>query len=172
MTPGSGCSRSGKNLSFYGVDLALMATTHPAQIRELLNTVYQLTADGVLPQPETTHYPLADAATAIRVMGAAEHTGKLLLSVPKVGHSNVVVPPEQAKVFRRDGSYIITGGLGGLGLFLAAKMAAAGCGRIVLNSRSESKPEALVEIERMRAAGTEVESSAETSRCRRPSTVW
>ncbi|WP_179473477.1 sulfolipid-1 biosynthesis phthioceranic/hydroxyphthioceranic acid synthase [Mycolicibacterium vinylchloridicum] len=146
-----------RNLSFYGVDLALMATTHPEQIRELLTTVYRLTADGVLPQPETTHYPLADAATAIRVMGAAEHTGKLLLSVPKVGHSSVVVPPEQAKVFRRDGSYIITGGLGGLGLFLASKMAAAGCGRIVLNSRSEPKAEALAEIARMRAAGTEVE---------------
>ena len=90
-------------------------------------------------------------------MGAAEHTGKLLLSVPKVGHSNVVVPPEQAKVFRRDGSYIITGGLGGLGLFLASKMAAAGCGRIVLNSRSEPKADALAEIARMRAAGTEIE---------------
>lgn len=146
-----------RNLSFYGVDLALMASTHPEQIRELLDTVYRMTAEGVLPQPETTHYPLADAATAIRVMGAAEHTGKLLLSVPKVGHSNVVVPPEQAKVFRRDGSYIVTGGLGGLGLFLASKMAAAGCGRIVLNSRSEPKPEALEEIVRMRAGGTEVE---------------
>jgi polyketide synthase 5 len=77
--------------------------------------------------------------------------------VPKVGHSTVVVPPEQARVFRRDGSYVITGGLGGLGLFLGAKMAAGGCGRIVLNSRSQPKPEALEEIARMRAAGTEVE---------------
>ncbi len=146
-----------RNLSFYGVDLALMCTTHPAQIRELLDTVYRLTADGVLPQPETTHYPLAEAATAIRVMGAAEHTGKLLLSVPRVGHSQVAVPPEQAPVFRADGSYIVTGGLGGLGLFLAAKMSAAGCGRIVLNSRSMPNPEALEEVERMRAGGTEVE---------------
>jgi polyketide synthase 5 len=146
-----------RNLSFYGVDLALMATTHPEQVRDLLSTVYRLTAEGVLPLPETTHYPLADAATAIRMMGAAEHTGKLLLSVPKAGHSTVVVPPEHARVFRRDGSYIVTGGLGGLGLFLGAKMAAGGCGRIVLNSRSQPKPEALEEIARMRAAGTEVE---------------
>jgi len=146
-----------RNLSFYGVDLALMCSTHPARIRELLATVYRLTADGVLPQPETTHYPLAEAATAIRVMGAAEHTGKLLLSVPRVGHSQVVVPPEQAPVFRADGSYIITGGLGGLGLFLAAKMSAAGCGRIVLNSRSRPTPEALADIEHMRAEGTEIE---------------
>ena len=146
-----------RNLSFYGVDLALMCTTHPAQIRNLLTTVYQLTAEGVLPQPETTHYPLADAATAIRVMGAAEHTGKLILSIPRTGHSTVVVPPEQAQVFRPDGAYIVTGGLGGLGLFLASKMSAAGAGRIVLNSRSMPKPEACEQIERMRSCGTEVE---------------
>ena len=146
-----------RNLSFYGVDLALMCATHPARIRELLDTVYRLTAEGVLPQPETSHYPLAEAATAIRVMGAAEHTGKLILSIPRVGHSHVIVPPEQARVFRADGAYIVTGGLGGLGLFLTAKMAAAGSGRIVLNSRSRPKPAALAEIARMRAAGTEIE---------------
>lgn len=146
-----------RNLSFYGVDLALMCSTHPARIRELLDTVYRLTAEGYLPRPETTHYPLAEAATAIRVMGAAEHTGKLILTVPRVGHSTVVVPPEQAQAFRADGAYIVTGGLGGLGLFLAGRMADAGAGRIVLNSRSAPKPDALAEIARMRAGGTEVE---------------
>jgi polyketide synthase 5 len=146
-----------RNMSFYGVDLALMCSTHPDQVRELLNTVYRLTAKGVLPHPQATHYPLTEAAAAIRAMSAAEHTGKLILSVPRVGHSTVVVPPEQARVFRRDGSYIVTGGLGGLGLFLAAKMADAGAGRIVLNSRSAPKPAAMAEIERMRAQGTEVE---------------
>ncbi len=146
-----------KNLSFYGVDLALMCSTQPAVIRELLNTVYRLTAKGVLPHPEAVHYPLTEAATAIRAMSEAEHTGKLILSVPRIGHSTVVVPPEQARVFRRDGSYIVTGGLGGLGLFLAGKMAEAGAGRIVLNSRSAPKHAALAEIERMRSAGTEVE---------------
>ncbi len=157
-----------RNLSFYGVDLALMCSTHPARIRELLDTVYRLTAEGYLPQPETTHYPLAEAATAIRVMGAAEHTGKLILSIPRVGHSTVVVPPEQTTVFRSDGAYIVTGGLGGLGLFLAGKMAEGGAGRIVLNSRSAPKADALAAIARMRAGGTEVEvvsgdiASAET----------
>ncbi|HQC76312.1 MAG TPA: sulfolipid-1 biosynthesis phthioceranic/hydroxyphthioceranic acid synthase [Mycobacterium sp.] len=146
-----------RNLSFYGVDLALMCTTHPERIRELLDTVYRLTAEGYLPQPETTHYPLADAATAIRVMGAAEHTGKLILSVPRVGHSTVVVPPQQAQVFRPDGAYIVTGGLGGLGLFLANKMAEGGAGRIILNSRSAPKGKALDTLMRMRALGTEVE---------------
>jgi len=54
-----------RNLAFYGVDLALMSVSHPQQVRTLLKKVYGLTADGSLPTPESTHYPLADAATAI-----------------------------------------------------------------------------------------------------------
>ena len=76
-----------RNLAFYGVDLGLMSVSHPGQVRELLNTVYKLTADGVLPMPESTHYPLTEAATAIRVMSAAEHTGKLVLDIAHAGRA-------------------------------------------------------------------------------------
>ena len=145
-----------RNLAFWGVDLGLMSVSHPQQVSEILSTVYRLTAEGVLPMPESTHYPLAEAATAIRVMSAAEHTGKLILDIPQAGRSSVVLPPEQAPVFRRDGSYIITGGLGGLGLFLAEKMAAAGAGRIVLSSRSEPTVKALETIELVRSIGSDV----------------
>ena len=145
-----------QNLAFYAVDLGLLAYSHPDRLRDLLNTVYQLTADGVLPMPESTHYPLADAATATRVMSGAQHTGKLVLDVPHAGRSSVMVPPAQAQVFRRDGAYLITGGLGGLGLFLAEQMAAAGCGRIVLSSRSQPTSEALETIECIRAIGADI----------------
>jgi acyl transferase domain-containing protein/acyl carrier protein len=145
-----------RNLSFYCVDLTLLATSHPERIRQLMRTVYGLVADEVLPVGEHTEYPLGKATTAIRTMSAAEHTGKLVLSVPRIGHSNVVVPPARARTFRRDGAYIITGGLGGLGLFLADRMAAAGCGRIVLTSRSEPGPRAQEAIARMRASGADV----------------
>lgn len=145
-----------QNLSFYGVDVGLLSVSHPAVVRELLNTVYRLTAEGTLPMPQSTHYPLAEAPTAIRVMSAAEHTGKLILDIPRAGRSSVVLPPEQAQVFRRDGSYIITGGLGGLGLFLAEKMALAGCGRIVLSSRSEPNQKVLETIELVQAIGSDV----------------
>ena len=146
-----------RNLTFHDVDLALMSESHPKQIGDLLGTVYRLVADGELPLPESTRYPLGDAAAAVRVMSAAEHTGKLVLDVPADRAHSVVVPPEQARAFRHDGSYIVTGGLGGLGLFLAEKMAAAGCGRIVLSSRSQPSPKALETIERIRAMGTDVE---------------
>lgn len=149
-----------RNLTFYALDLALMSFSHPDRLRELLNTVYRLTADGELPMPESRHYALADAATAIRVMSGAQHTGKLVLDIPHTGRSRVMVPPAQVGVFRSDGAYIITGGLGGLGLFLADKMASPGsepgCGRIVLCSRSQPNPEARAMIERIRGTGADV----------------
>jgi polyketide synthase 5 len=99
---------------------------------------------------------LAEAATAIRQMGSAKHIGKLVLDVPHAPRSSVVVPPEQVPVFRADGSYIITGGLGGLGLFLAEKMADAGCGRIVLTSRSEPNVRAQEIVELIRSTGADI----------------
>jgi polyketide synthase 5 len=146
-----------RNLTFHYVDLALMSESHPRRVGDLLGTVYRLVADGELPSPESTHYPLGDAATAVRAMGAADHTGKLVLDAPRGGHTNVVIPPEQARPFRHDGSYIVTGGLGSIGLFLAETMATAGCGRIVLSSRSRPGRKALETIELMRAMGTDIQ---------------
>ncbi|MCV7028980.1 sulfolipid-1 biosynthesis phthioceranic/hydroxyphthioceranic acid synthase [Mycobacterium sherrisii] len=149
-----------RNLSFYAVDLALLTHTHPGRVQQLLRTLYQRIADGELPVPTCTEYPLSEAATAIRVMSGAEHTGKLVLTVPRAGRTDAVLLPERAPVFRNDGAYIVTGGLGGLGLFLAGQMASrngkAGCGRIVLTARSAPTPKARQAIERLRANGTDV----------------
>ena len=146
-----------RNLTFYAVDLGLMGITHPDEVHQLLGKVYQLTADGSLPMPESTHYPLDDAAAAVRLVGGAGHTGKVVLDVPRTGRSVASVPPADVQVFRPDGSYVVTGGVGGLGLFLASEMAAAGCGRIVLNSRSAPNAEAQEAIDRIRATGADVQ---------------
>jgi polyketide synthase 3/4 len=81
----------------------------------------------------------------------------VVLDVPREGKSVALVPPGLARVFRSDGAYIITGGIGGLGIFLAGEMARAGCGRIVLNSRSEPSDEAQQAIDRLRAAGADIQ---------------
>ena len=146
-----------RNLTFYAVDLGLMGITHPDEVHQLLGRVYQLTADGALPMPTSTHYPLADAAAAVRLVGGAGHTGKVVLDVPRTGRSVAAVPPADARVFRPDGAYVVTGGVGGLGIFLATEMAAAGCGRIVLNSRSAPNAAAQEAIDRIRATGADVQ---------------
>ncbi len=55
--------------------------------------------------------------------------------VPRVVHA--VEPQSDPLILRGDGSYLITGGLGGLGLQIADWMAARGAGHIVLLSRRD-----------------------------------
>ena len=145
-----------RNLAFYYADLLLMSTSAPDKIGNLLRTIYSSVADGTLPTPEYSVRPLSEADSAIREMSAAQHTGKLVLTLPHGQQTDVAVPPTKAGVFRKDGSYIVTGGVGGLGLFLAAVMASAGCGRIVLSSRSQPNAQAQKTIERLRSNGADV----------------
>ena len=48
---------------------------------------------------------------------------------------------KQDPVVRPDGAYVVTGGLGGIGLVVARWLVDSGAGRIVLNGRSEPSDE-------------------------------
>ncbi|OBF83049.1 polyketide synthase [Mycobacterium sp. 852002-51163_SCH5372311] len=151
-----GLSSFRRNLTLYALDLEGLARSHPSRLHRLLSTVYQLTADGVLPLPRCRHYPLTEACTALELMSNARHTGKLVLDIARTGTSQVRVPPDQARVFRNNGGYIVTGRPDGVEMSLVERMAAAGCGRIVLCSRSQPTSESLARIESIRAGGADV----------------
>jgi len=57
---------------------------------------------------------------------------------------------------RSDSTYLITGGLGGLGLCTAKWMIQRGARHLVLSGRSEPSPEAMQLVEQLRAEGAEV----------------
>lgn len=97
----------------------------PAHIQRLLGELSDGLASGeVMPVPAEI-YPLTEAKTAFRRMQQARHIGKIVLQMPS---------PLQP---RGDRSYLITGGLGALGLHTAAHLAQLGAGDIVLTSRRE-----------------------------------
>ena len=66
-----------------------------------------------------------------------------------------IAPPTTGAVVQ-PGSYLITGGLGGLGLVVAHWLAGLGATRIVLNGRRAATPDSEPELAKMRATGTEV----------------
>jgi NAD(P)-dependent dehydrogenase (short-subunit alcohol dehydrogenase family)/acyl carrier protein len=103
----------------------------PDRIRGLLAEVSDGLASGEWTPLPAEIYPLTEAKTAFRRMQQARHIGKIVLQMP-----NPLQP-------RGDRSYLITGGLGAIGLHTAAYLAQLGAGDMVLTSRRAPDAEAL-----------------------------
>lgn len=91
-------------------------------------------AAGRTPPLPVQAFALDDANAAFRFMANARHTGKIVLL------------PKRKPAPRRDGTYLVTGGLGGLGLATARWLADRGAGQIVLTARSEPSAEQLAAV--------------------------
>ncbi|MEV0281740.1 type I polyketide synthase [Streptomyces sp. NPDC050610] len=145
-----------RNITFHSVDLALLCHVDLGLVHRLATEVLDEISAGRLPVLPCTAFPVDDAETAFRTLANAEHIGKVVLTWPEDGTATAVLPPEEIPLARPDGSYIITGGLGGLGLLITAHLAERGAGHIVLNSRREPSPYARQVLDPLREAGTRV----------------
>ncbi|MCC6456105.1 MAG: SDR family NAD(P)-dependent oxidoreductase [Caldilineaceae bacterium] len=144
-----------KCLSFFAIDLARVATERPAELGAMLRQLMHLFEDGTLQPLPVTTFPINEAAAAFRHMAQAKHTGKIVLAVTgaPVTLANGVQP---ARMIRQDATYLITGGLGGLGLTTARWLATQGARHLVLTGRSHPSPAAERAIRELEALGTEV----------------
>jgi NADPH:quinone reductase-like Zn-dependent oxidoreductase/acyl carrier protein len=111
------------DIAYEIVALDTVMFTEPERIRALLTEVSEGLANGEWAPLPAEIYPLTEARAAFRRMQQARHIGKIVVQVP-----NPLAP-------RADRSYLITGGLGAIGLHTAAYLAHLGAGEIVLTSR-------------------------------------
>ena len=102
------------------------------------------------------------AAAALARLLARTPTGEDELAVragkvraPRVAPGAEPLP--QKPSFDPEGAYVVTGGLRGLGSLLVEWLARHGAGRVVVNGRASPSAEALELLERVRAAGTDVQ---------------
>ncbi len=89
-----------------------------------------------------------DAPRQLRVRGEELQTPRLVTVAAR--------PGSPALRLRSDRTYVVTGGLGTLGLLLADRLAARGARHLLLIGRSAPSPEAERELQRLRAAGVQV----------------
>ena len=129
------------------LDLYNLKVQDPARPGAALKQVLARIATGELQPLMHTRWPFAETNAAIGYMRAARHIGKIVLTMPAL----------RAGRLRQDGTYLVTGGLGGIGCALAEWLAERGAGTVVLNGRRPPDATAERAIEALRARGFGIE---------------
>ncbi|THF49231.1 type I polyketide synthase [Allorhizobium terrae] len=146
-------------ISISAVDLAGLMERRPKRFARLMHDVWQAVDAGKLSVLPVMTYSFADAAEALRTMAKGNHVGKFVLTTPEsVAH--VAPEPLRAGRYRSDATYVLSGGLGALGLSLASHLVEHGAGAIALLGRSAPTIDASSAIEALRAKGADVRSFA------------
>ncbi|MGA6159143.1 SDR family NAD(P)-dependent oxidoreductase [Stenotrophomonas sp. NPDC087984] len=143
------------NITFSTVDLRELQLARPQTYAAMLREVLDAIAEGRLKPLRCTTYPLAEVTDAFRRMAGARHIGKLVLTIPQEGRVDAVLPDGPLTV-REGGTYIVTGGLRGLGLATACWLARQGAGHLVLSGRTAPVGAAARTLAELSAAGTRI----------------
>jgi acyl transferase domain-containing protein/acyl carrier protein len=144
------------NLAFFAIDLSQMFLRRPAYCGVLFREVMQYFIKDHFQPPPLVVYPLSKVVNAFHFMARASHIGKLVISIADK-HAVLITPAsDSSSVFQRDASYLITGGLGGLGLTVARWMVEQGARHLVLMGRSGASLQAEKVLDELREAGATV----------------
>ncbi len=128
------------------LELDVLKKTEPAWVGRVLRDVMERLSAGELKPLVHSRWPLAEAGPALRFMRSARHLGKIVVTTPPLVRGRL----------RQDRTYLVTGGLGGIGCAVAGWLADRGAGTIVLNGRRPPDPEAQEAMGALRARGVTV----------------
>ena len=134
------------DVSYFILELDVLKEDFPEQPGDALRDVMALLADGQVTPMVHTRWALAKAGPAMMFMRAARHIGKIILAAS----------PLEKGHLRTDRTYLVTGGLGGIGSALANWLAERGAGMIVLNGRRPPDPEVAESIASLQSRGLSV----------------
>ncbi|MFJ8577835.1 SDR family NAD(P)-dependent oxidoreductase [Micromonospora sp. NPDC093277] len=144
-----------KGITLSAVDLAGLMDRRPERFGRLLADVWHRITDGTLSPLPTRVSPFAEAAEALREMSHGNHIGKLVVADPTTVGAVAAVPLPAGRL--RPDTYLISGGLGALGLSLAEFLVAHGAGGLVLLGRSAPNAAAQARVAALRrSAAVEV----------------
>ncbi|MGE0533423.1 MAG: type I polyketide synthase [Pirellulales bacterium] len=145
------------------IALDRMFDDEPELVGRLTRELMELLAAGRLQPPPRREFPLDDAVAGFRYMAQARHIGKVVLTLPAIAECDTpaaAAPQVAARsgAVRADATYLITGGLGGLGLLIADWLVERGARHLVLVGRRAPSESAAQRIAALQSRGAEVEA--------------
>lgn len=144
-----------KNVSFTGIDLPFDSMR--GERKKIWGEIMALYGRGLIRAPSPiTVFGVSEMHKALRIMQSGKHMGKLVL-MPRHDEKVQVAPSSGVKLLRDDASYLLVGGLGGIGRATALWMLNHGAKNFVFASRSGSdKQNAKDLIAMLKAQGARV----------------
>lgn len=121
-----------KNIRFAAVDLTVLASRRPAVLQKVLQDVFRHIQAGHMSPLPVTSMQLGEIEQAFRSIQMRKHTGKIVL---ESGPDAIVKARKQPLKVKSNGTYVIFGGLGGLGKHLCRFLLARGARYIAVASR-------------------------------------
>ena len=143
------------NIAFFAIDLSKLILNEPALIRTLWQEAVSYFTDFSFRPLPLKVFPVAEVVEAFRYMAQAKHIGKVVISLEtdKVR----VAPAREPVTFAAAGTYLISGGAGGLGLAVAQWLVERGARYLVLMGRSGASAVAQAAIDAMTETGAAVQ---------------
>ena len=128
------------------LELDVLKKTDPAWVGRVLRKIVSRIAAGEITPLVHSRWPLAETGAALMFMRSARHIGKIV----------VTAQPLSSGRLRDDRAYLVTGGLGGIGLAVAEWLAELGAGVIILNGRRPPGEDAQKVIHALGERGVDV----------------
>jgi len=134
-------------------DLAAATAEDTSLVTSMFGSLFNMFEQGTLQPLPMTVFPVQRARNAFRFMGQARHIGKVVISLADhVRERNMssrgIIDPEA--------SYLVTGGLGALGLAVAGWLVAQGCRHLALTGRRGASDKTARAVEQLRQDGVQV----------------
>ncbi|KAK5991583.1 Highly reducing polyketide synthase gloL [Cladobotryum mycophilum] len=128
------------NRSFYGIDLSGFLRDRPDEMLKLSEQMLQYYRDGHIKPISPIHvFPMHQLQDAFHYMQRGKHIGKIVLSIPEDSQDIPASKATQSLGLSDAATYLLVGGLGGLGKSIATWMIEQGARSLVFLSRSAGK---------------------------------
>ncbi|RYC59250.1 hypothetical protein CHU98_g6953 [Xylaria longipes] len=137
-----------KNASFAAVDMVHIQMTNKQLARELMEKALDLAASAdFVGSPSPLHlYPVSQVEKAFRYMQSGKHSGRILVGVQDSDMVSKFTTYRSTWRFNDNASYVVAGGLGGLGRPIIRWMADRGAKYLIILSRSGAASQAAIEL--------------------------
>ncbi|RDW89980.1 type I polyketide synthase [Aspergillus mulundensis] len=128
------------NVSFSAINLASMMKDRPGMCAAALSAVLEMVKQGKIQPARPLHrFGIGEFEKAIRIMQGGKHNGKVVIEMREDDEVMTVLNPRPTTSLDANSTYVISGGLGGLGRNIAIWLADRGARFLLLLSRSGSK---------------------------------